>query len=141
MSTIEQLAEQINGREYRNEINREEEEQAKESGLVVLFGASDDLIELRGAINDEVCLYDGGEFFIDREGIVPAWENIDHSNIEEARAFFARESDMRVTVDARWDYEDYSWFISVNARPFAVFDIMEDGEKYCRGCVFKLIGA
>jgi hypothetical protein len=35
----ETLAEMINGRSYRNEMHKEEEQIAKESGLVVIFGA------------------------------------------------------------------------------------------------------
>jgi hypothetical protein len=37
-----------------SEINKAEERQAKDAGLVVVFGYSDDGVELRGAIHDEV---------------------------------------------------------------------------------------
>ena len=40
----------------------EEERLAKENGLVVVFGYSDDNIELRGAINNEAGCFDGGSF-------------------------------------------------------------------------------
>lgn len=52
--TKEQLAAKLNGRRYRDEITPEEERLAKENKLLVIFGASDDLIELRGAINEEL---------------------------------------------------------------------------------------
>jgi hypothetical protein len=55
------LAALLTGREYRQEITRAEEADAKAAGLVVAFGASDDLLEFRGAIDDEVGCYDGPE--------------------------------------------------------------------------------
>jgi hypothetical protein len=58
--TKEQLAALLNGREYGSEITREESAQAAKDGLVVLFGASDDLAEFRGAIHDEHGCWDGG---------------------------------------------------------------------------------
>lgn len=66
--TKEQLAYLLNGREYTNEITKEEEREAKNSGLLVIFGASDDLIELRGAIYDEVGAINGGEVRIGKNG-------------------------------------------------------------------------
>lgn len=50
----ETLAEMINGRSYRNEMHKEEEQIAKESGLIVIFGACDDLVEFRGAIREKI---------------------------------------------------------------------------------------
>ena len=57
--TKEELAALINGRKYRHELTDKEEKAAKDARLVVVFGASDDLMEFRGAINDECGAYDG----------------------------------------------------------------------------------
>ncbi len=65
--TKEELAARINGRAYRDEITPEEEKLAKENSLVVIFGASDDLIELRGAINEEIGA--GSVLRLSRKGI------------------------------------------------------------------------
>ena len=43
----------LNGRSYRNEITSSEEKLAKENNLVVVYGASDDLVELAGAMSEE----------------------------------------------------------------------------------------
>lgn len=58
---ISKFAELLDGREYLSEITKDEEQQAKELGFVVVFGQSDGLMELRGAIYDEACCYGGGE--------------------------------------------------------------------------------
>ena len=49
----QQLAELLNNRQYRNEIEDDEIQVAKENNLLVVFGHSDDNVELRGAIYEE----------------------------------------------------------------------------------------
>ena len=48
--TKESLAALLNGREIGNEIEHGEAKAAKEHGLVVVYGYSDDGMEVRGAI-------------------------------------------------------------------------------------------
>lgn len=131
-----ELAAVLTGREYRDEITREEEAQAKAAGLVVAFGASDDLLELRGAIHDEAGTY-GGEVRIDRAGIIPAFEDVDRDDQEELRRYFKRENG-GIEIDAAWASEPgYSWVISTSI-PYETFEVVEDGDPYCRGIVFAL---
>jgi hypothetical protein len=54
------LASTISGRQYGEELTNEECALAKKHGLVVLYGASDDLIEIRGVVYDEIGMYNGG---------------------------------------------------------------------------------
>lgn len=131
------LAAQLTGREYGREINREEEAQAKSAGLVAAFGASDDLLEFRGAIHDEVGCYGGGTATVDRKGVLPHFEDIDRDDKDEMRDFFKREGE-GVKVDACWEGEPgYSWIIRTSI-PHQTFEIVEDGEPYCRGVVFAV---
>ena len=53
MITAKELAEKLNGRAYGDSFDDVKQE-AKESGLVIVYGASDDLMEFDGAIYDEV---------------------------------------------------------------------------------------
>ena len=64
--TPQEFADLIDGREYPFDFNGREEIDAEQHGLVVVYGASDDLMELRGAIDDEGDCYDGGTFLIDK---------------------------------------------------------------------------
>ena len=50
--TKEELAAMLNGREYGKEITKAEEEKAKANGLVVIYGYSDDNVELRRHLVD-----------------------------------------------------------------------------------------
>ena len=77
---IKELAAQLNGCEYRSEVSRELEVNTKADGIVIVFGASDDLMEFRGAIHDETGAWAGATVRVDGEGLVPDWENIDHDD-------------------------------------------------------------
>lgn len=69
--TKDDLADLLNRREYGAEISAGEAELARAAGLVVMFGASDDLVELRGAVRGEVSAYNGAKFCLDAEGVIP----------------------------------------------------------------------
>lgn len=140
--TASELAALLHGREYRNEITLAEEASAKASGLVVAFGASDDLMEFRGAINDEVGAYDGTTVRIDGEGIAPTWpaDSDEGWSESEAEDYFRRKAAGFKEIHAIWspqDMPDTSWRFAT-AIPHATFDVMEDGDIYCRGIVFSL---
>jgi hypothetical protein len=132
------LAAKLDGREYTNEITREEEAQAKAAGLVVAFGASDDLLELRGAIHDETYPSDSIGARVDVKGIVPTFESVlDDGDKDALRDYFRRENGGAV-IRAVWAGEPgYSWIINTDV-PHETFEIVEDGEPYCRGIVFAL---
>lgn len=112
-----------------------EEQEAKRSGLVVVYGYSDDLIELRGAIEEEVGLYDGGTIRLCSAGLVPEWPSDGYREVEDAVEYFRRHEMPHVNIEAKWDHDGYSWWLNTTI-PHATFDILDDGEKYCRGIVF-----
>ncbi len=133
--TKEQLAAMLNGREYREEITRSEEVIAKQNGLVVVFGASDDLVELRGAMDDEAGMYNGGLLILNQDGIVEdCGEPCDHCSVDA-------DQEAGKSIECVWGEDDHSWTYKTEI-PHATFEIIEtyDGEvsKYCRGIVFNL---
>lgn len=130
--TKEELATLLNGRQYGEEITPEEEAEAKAAGLVVIFGASDDLMEFRGAINDEAGVYDGTTVYLTPKGLLA--NECGHAGcpyFEEIREAIT------VIIEALWDSEGYSWVYETEM-PHATFDILEGDEKYCRGIVVEL---
>ena len=68
--TAEAFAKMIDGCSYGKELTKEQRQLAKENGLVVVYGASDDLMEFDGAIYDEMDCYGGGTAFLHREGFI-----------------------------------------------------------------------
>lgn len=61
-NVLKKWATVLNNREYREELTGEEQIKMREEGVVCIFGASDDLCELRGAFSDEIDCYGGGKF-------------------------------------------------------------------------------
>lgn len=141
MLTKEELAARLNGREYGSEITKAEEVEAKEAGLVVVFGYSDDNVELRGVINDEIGAYEGVTFRVDSKGILQAWEEFkDNAETEaEFQNYFSRKASGSKEIKAVWcpPGTGMSWAYETEI-PHATFDVMEDGEVYCRGIVFAI---
>ena len=126
-----ELASLLNGREAGHEITGDESLAAAEAGLVVVYGSSDDLAEFAGAIDDEVGCYNGGTIFLDADGVF----NLECDNPE--CTLFKRHIKQCKTIHAAWDEEGYSWIYKTDI-PHETFDIIEDGEKYCRGIVFEM---
>ena len=110
--TIYEFAEGLNGREYLNEITSIEAQRAKELGFVVVFGYSDDNAEFCGAIDDEIDCYNGGVI------------------VEQSGKY----------IKAIWCEGDYAWTYETNI-PHATCDSYDEGEKYCKGIVFEMVGA
>jgi len=128
----EELAALLDGREYGNEITSQEEKQAKQDGLVVVFGYSDDICELRGAINDEIGCFDGGTISFTKNGKFPTEDEIGiiedilgELKLNRIKAIFAPQEPL-----CSWIYE--------TDIPHATFNIMENGELYCVGIVFSI---
>lgn len=108
----------MNGREYRDEMpNKTFLDDLRLSRTVVVYGASDDLVEFEGAICDEIGA--GEKIFLSKEGIVdnsPYW-------IEPVWC--------GAGSSATWTYE-------TNIPGVVRFMIMEDDEAYCEGIAFSL---
>lgn len=136
--TATELAAKLNGRTYGNEITREEAAEAKAAGLVVVYGASDDLMEFEGAIYDEFDCYEGGIAYVDAKGLLPEFENIDRSDDSAITDHFARKPSAK-PIKAVWGNknEEPTWSYQTDI-PHATFDVLDDDEPYCRGIVFAL---
>ena len=68
--TAKELAAELSGRKYGMEIDSSEEQEAKDAGLVVVDGCSDDNVELRGAIDSEVGAWNGTTLYITPTGML-----------------------------------------------------------------------
>lgn len=129
---LKEYANMIDGRQLDFEIFTEEELQiAKDNGIVIVTGVSDDLVDLDGAITDEVDCYEGGMITVKAVpggGIVPR-----------------RELSDIFTFTAKWceDFDDYGnvipWTFDVPIE-HETFMIYEDDKPFCRGFVFRVNG-
>lgn len=131
--TPQEAAARLHGNEYTKEGSKELWAQMKAAGLVAVFAASDDLVELRGAIHNELSAYEGATFFVEEKGLV--------ENDCECGDGCPNWTQRGTPVKALWGPEgiegDPSWAFATEI-PHATFDIMDEGEFYCRGLVFAL---
>ena len=122
-----ELAQIINEREYGYEIFRDVRRAAIDAGLVIVSGASDDLMEFDGAIYDEGGCFDGGKVLFDRNGV--SQDGSERANYIEAFWCDKAALDKNSKV-ITWTYK--------TDIPHETFMIYENGEPYCRGIVFDL---
>lgn len=132
MMTAQEAAAKLDGNQYREEGSKELFAEMKTAGLVAVFGASDDLMEFRGAVDDEVGCFDGGEASFTRDGL------LNNECSEEDCPYHARLEKNATPIKALWcEVDGFSWTYETTI-PHATFIIMEDDEPYCRGIVFAL---
>jgi len=127
-----ELAQLLNGRQYTKELSRAEAKQAALDGLVVVYGASDDLMEFGGAIDDELGACDGTTAYLNSDGL------LENDCVDDC-PHFRQKRDKAATIDALWCKEEpYSWTFETDI-PHETFIIVEEGSPdYCRGIVFAL---
>lgn len=127
-----QAAATLNGRQYRDEVPSDIENQLRAAGLVAIFGASDDLVEIRGADNNELGAYEGLTFYFTRAGLL-----VNECDEGDDCPYFAKLEKAAARIDAKWDEGQFPWHFET-AIPHKKFLIYEDGEPFCEGIVFAL---
>jgi hypothetical protein len=133
--TPQEAAAALHGNEYTKEGSKELFAEMKAAGLVAVYAASDDLVELEGAIDDELDAYGGTTFHVDGNGLVKN----DCAEGKKCPNWKPRGK----PIEAIWCPEgegEGSWGYRTEI-PHATFDIMDEGELYCRGIVFALADA
>lgn len=123
--TLKEFANTLNGRDYgRSMFSKEEIKIAKENGFVIVTGASDDLMEFRGAIEDEGDCFEGGNVYFSKDGV-----EYEEKTVNVIKALWCKEPDDCGMV-IPWTYE--------TDIPHETFDVIRDGRVYCRGIVFSI---
>lgn len=130
--TMKEFARILNGREYDCcMFTKQEIQQAKDKGGgVIITGASDDLMEFDGAMDDEGGCFDGGKVFFSQKAV---W------NGEDDKSVFPN------CIEAIWCGKEalnengnvIPWTYKTDI-PHETFMVYEDGEPYCRGIVLSM---
>ncbi len=139
-NTPQAIAEALNGMEYPLTIQKTIADAARISGVVIVYGASDDLMELDGAIRDEFGCYDGGAIKVDAKGVLRDWGSVkDDGDKAEIAEWLERDKTAK-EIKAIWEPAEptgASWAYETSI-PHTTFDVMEDGQIYCRAIAFNL---
>ncbi|WP_067097845.1 hypothetical protein [Marinomonas atlantica] len=134
MNIIE-LTNKLNGTQYPLRISSEMRESLKKSNLLIIYGASDDLIEFDGAFRDEVGVHDGGHVLIHREGILGNRDELDTD--DELMQWLDHKAASK-EVEAVWCNGEFSWSYKTQI-PHTTFEILDGEEKYCLGMVISTL--
>lgn len=131
--TAKMVAERMNGREYMHEIGDDEENELVFRGLVVVFGYSDDNVELRGAITEEVGCYEHGTIpILDGDIFVPpCGDDCERYDCQLLKDAYRRSKSIRA------EFKSDGWKFDADF-PYEKFVIMEDGKVFGEGIVFDL---
>lgn len=126
---IKEFAKSISGKECGYpQFTKEEIETAKENGFVIVYGASDDLMEFEGAIRDEGGCFDGGDVYFNKNKVYQCdGKNEDDDYPNRITALWCENEENGKPIC--WTYE--------TEIPHETFMIYEGGEPYCRGIVFN----
>lgn len=134
--TAKEMASMLDGGEYLKETSEAQEKLSKDSGLVIVFGYSDDNVELRGAIDDEIGAFDGTTIEIVKEGDEFKAESVNKYPKNDHNAIYAEWCE--ATMEDEYGFpKRITWSFRTDI-PHETFMIYEDEEPFCRGIVFSL---
>lgn len=135
--TAKELAARLDGRHYGREITSREETDARAAGLVVAFGYSNDVVRIRGAVQDSADAWGGTTVYLTPTGLVL------NDCADDDCPHYARATRAAASVKAVWRAPNAPDWTFETDIPHSTFDIIDpaDGAVCCRGIVFALADA
>lgn len=130
--TPQEAADKLNNSQYPAEGSPTLFAAMKAAGLVAVFGASDDLMEFRGAIDDELGAWQGAAAYLTSAGLLK------NECSQDDCPYHAKERDKAFVIEAIWDRDGIPWQYKTTI-PHVTFDVYEDDDVYCLGIVFALV--
>ena len=128
--SAKQFAEALVPRDFLEGLYDVERECAERNGLTFVYGYSDDLVELDGAIRAEGNCFKGGAFHLIQDK--DKWKLVDgigkHNNITALWYDSNAIDDNGVRIP--WTYK--------TDIPFGTFNMINGGSPYCEGFVFEV---
>ena len=145
INTIDDLAKLLNNNEYLNELkniyNINVEKICKERKWIILFPYSDDNIEIRGYIYDEIGAYEETNFKLIKKGDF-------YQDDEDDEIYRKAKTNMLISVlkseahiFMKWEpenHQEYIWYIDTDYSNVAYFDIIDkdcDDKIWSRCCI------
>lgn len=140
---IKEWAGKLTGIEYPSYELNEAHDDLKADGIIAVYGSSDDLVEFRGIIGEEVGAYEGAtvRIAVTENGELKVF---DEDENQETAEFNKKQIANMAKVEAIWCPEEdgqvfASWLIQISDDiPHETFDIMEDGELFCRSILIHV---
>ncbi|MEG1777257.1 MAG: hypothetical protein RR367_12130, partial [Clostridia bacterium] len=136
LEKAQQLAQQLDKSKYCFSLTLEQINIAKRDGLVVVSGASDDLMEFDGAIYDETGAFNGGSIFVTPNGLLKPPS--DGGECESKCPYYSAAMKEARILTALWCSDnECAWKYRTDI-PHAKFRVYDGEDLYCVGIVFAL---
>lgn len=103
--------------------------------IVIIHGHSDDLIMAVGAIDDDFGCYNGGEASISPNGFLQIFDDVEHEE-DDCQQYFEDKKNSK-PIKINWCKDGLTWSFETEIN-HGTFDIIEDGEVFCRAIVFDI---
>jgi hypothetical protein len=139
MRPCEQLANRLDNNQYGSEVSDADRQFAIDNNLLIVHGASDDIIVLDGIINDEC--YSHKLTFCDNFKVYPK-----HVIDDFEKTLLKFELKLQETLKIKFllntkfpDIDGFKFFITQNSEQveYEYFNILEDDNFYGQGLVIK----
>jgi hypothetical protein len=133
---VNDLVRELDGMEYGTRINKEILDNAKQNGLVIVYGASDDIMVFDGAIYDSVSVFEGGYAYLSES---PKINGLLQNKCDNPDCPYYMEKLRNVVyIEAIWnDNGSPCWYYKTKI-PHETFNVYENDSLYCQGIVFDL---
>lgn len=133
--TKEELAQIINGTQYPFYPKKGIIKSAKDNNLVIVYGHSDDLIEIDGAICEEIGAYGGVSFRVCKNGLCerPSEDDYGDDDFDDRFKKYLDNKEKSKIIKASGP----PWDITTDI-PHCKFNILEDDDVQSVGIVFSL---
>ena len=127
----------INGRECGDETTLGENMLARDNGLIVVYGCSDDMMLVDGYIDDVIGVWEGGTVGIGTHDVDCEFGffvgNEDDYPIRNVNG----DTHVRDCIVAVYSTTGVAWEYRTNI-PHETFDVMDGGTLYCKGIVIDI---
>ena len=137
--TKEDFAKRLHGNEYYNEITEQDQVLAEKNGFVVIYGWDDDATIFRGKIYGDSYTNRGGTIYFVNGKFVDDYMKEPFGGNNDALIKYLEKYDFlktKKTIKAMWNNDSIEWTYKTDI-PHVTFDIMKDGDIFCRGIVIE----
>ena len=128
---LKEFVETLNGMDIETRIPPIDIKYAKDNGAVIVLSSSENSVEFRGAISDEVYRDEDGTIYFSSAG-----ELVNICTSDKC-PYFMDLVENASQIEVKWNSDGYMCVFETDI-PHETFEILNGGEKYCCGIVFMI---
>lgn len=146
--TPSELAVKLNGIEFPVNISTDLINEAKQSGLVIVYmdNYDEEVIVFKGAIEDAIDCYLDAIIYVHPGGLLPLLQSIvdyytsdeDEPELEAELQKYLDNKKKSSAITAKWNNDGLQYWTFETTISHAEFAVVDDGNVYCFGIVFRL---